>query len=137
MKRAHANELKLAVVDTLEGPEPKPKRRKMQKVTMADSEEEESVVESDVSDRIRAPVILEDYDEEVRLPEKQRVKVRTDDKPPPSTGEETSGSEWELEDEIPLSQLCERLRKQESNSETRELPIKSRLRGAMRAEPQE
>ena len=125
VKQAHANELKLAEVYTLEGHEPKPKRRKMRKVTMADSEEEESIVESDVSDRIRAPVILEDYDEEVRLPEKQRVKVRADDRRPPSTGEETSGSEWESEDEIPLSQLHEQFRKQESNSETRELPIKS------------
>ena len=137
VKRAHSNELKLAEVDTWEGPEPKPKRRKMRKVTMADSEEEESVAESDVSDRIRAPVILEDYDEEVRLPERQRVEVRADDRPPLSTGEETSESEWESEDEIPLSQLRERLRKQESNSETRELPTKSRLRGATRAEPQE
>ena len=103
-------------MDTWEGPEPKPKRRKMRKVTMVDSEEEKSVAESDVSDRIRAPEILEDYDEEVRLFEKKK-RVS--------------------EDEIPLSQLCEHLRKQESNSEMRELPIKSRLRGATRAEPQE
>ena len=66
MKRAYANELKLAEVDTWEGPEPKPKRRRMRKVTMADSEEEESVAESDASDRIRALVILEDSGDEVR-----------------------------------------------------------------------
>ena len=95
----------------------------MRKVTMADSEEEESVAESHVSDRIRAPVILEDSDEEVRLPEKQKVKARADDRPPPSTREETSGSEWESEDEITLTQLREQWRKQESNLEMKELPI--------------
>ena len=125
VKRAHANELKLAEVDTWEGPEPKPKRRKMRKVSMADSEEEESIEGSDVSDRIRTSVILEDYDEEVSLPERQRVNMTADDRPPPSTGEETSGNEWESEDEILLSQLRKRLRNQESNSEMRELPIKS------------
>ena len=136
VKRAHANELKLAEVDTWEGPEPKPKRRRMRKVTMADSEEEESAAESDVSDRIRAPVILEDSGDEVRLPENPKVRVRSDDRPPPSTGEETSGSEWETEDEIPLSQLRERWQRQEDTSERMELPIKLRLRGARQAEPQ-
>ena len=82
-------------------------------------------------------MILEDSDEEVSLPEKPKVKVIADDRPPPSTGEETSGSEWDSEDKIPLAQLRERWRKQESNSEPKELPIKSRLRGATRAEPQE
>ena len=103
---------------------------------MADSEEEESAAESDVSDRIRAPVILEDSGDEVRLPENPKVRVRSDDRPPPSTGEETSGSEWETEDEIPLSQLRERWQRQEDTSERMELPIKLRLRGARQAEPQ-
>ena len=137
VKRAHANELKLAKVDTWEGPEPKPKRRRMRKVTMADSEEEESVAESDVSDRIRAPVILVDSGDEVRLPENPKVRVRSDDRLPPNTGEETSGSEWEMEDEIPLSRLREVWQRQEDTSERMKLPIKLRLRGARQAEPQE
>ena len=63
-------------MDTWEGPEPKPKRRRMRKVTMADSEEEESAAESDVSDRIRAPVILEDSGDEVRLPENPKATTK-------------------------------------------------------------
>ena len=136
VKRAHANELKLAEVDTWEGPELKPKRRRMRKVTMLDSEEEESVPESDVSDRIRAPGILEDSGDEVSLPENPKVRVRPNDRPPPSTGEETSGSEWETEDEIPLSQRRELWQRQEDTSERMKLPIKLRLRGVRQVEPQ-
>ena len=62
--------------------------------------------------------------------------MRTDDRPPPSTGEETSGSEWEPEDEIPLSQFREPGQTQEDTSEMMELSIKLRLRGARQAEPQ-
>ena len=135
VKRAHVNELKLAEVDTWEGPEPKPKRRRMRKVTMADSEEEESVAESDASARIRAPMILEDSGGEVRLPENPKVRARSDDRPPPSTGEETSGSEWGPEDETTLSQFHEPGQRQEDTSEMMELPIKLRLSGARQAEP--
>ena len=42
--------------------------------------------------------------------------MRSDDRLPPSTGEETSGSEWELEDEVPLFRLRESGQRQEDTS---------------------
>ena len=86
----------MAEVDTWEGPEPKPNRREIRKVTLVDSEEGESNEESDINNRIKAPMILESLDQtrELITPENQGVGIWADDKlPPPSTGEKTSGSQ--------------------------------------------
>ena len=138
MKRAHANDLKLAEIDTWKGPEPKAKRREMRKTTLVDSGEEESDYESDNDERILRGVELMDSNRQREIPVsvRHRVEMEADNPPPPSTGEESSGGEWDTEDEIPLSQLQERMAKQTDETIEVEVPIKRRLRGAVQRDPQ-
>lgn len=91
VKRAHANELKLARIDTWEGPELKQTRRKRRTVTLADSEEEESGEESDYN-LIEDPRVFEvtEQGDKVIKPGDQEV----DEQPPMSnTGNRTCGSD--------------------------------------------
>ena len=66
----------------------------MRRITLANSEEEESGHVSDNDDRIHGQIVLRDSEQkkEVSVPENQEIEVGADDKPPASTGEESSGN---------------------------------------------